>query len=637
MNRSHENPIINLNKENIALLNSFQVIPPANIDLFMAGADVQTHLTREITENPKVVEEAKDRRFLFNRIEELFGKVSDEKMEISAAIKKELVDQEDLTEVYDHLNKFIKTDTNNARIILYLPFEILPNLKQTEDKSKELIKAEKSFGKTYKDSWFRLLYESEIRASFTNGDILKPGVKKPECVRKAAHLIPEILDRGIIEPVDLINLLDLNDEDELLKSLTEGITVAIDGGFVDKVDSQRIQSALKEKKVDFNFSKKTKKKKKDINLSLALKEIELKYQKGSPYISNFSKNRIKWKKETEKEELIEQFVDQLVNKIDKKEMSLEDIILPLIKLKTIFKIGKKITSKSFSEACEFVKRHQPLIQKQWESNSIGIKDIIVSGLSHWEKLRIVDKSVAKSLNIKIPDFSLLSPINYDEIISEKFGYLKDAAEKIKKHPLLSKFIYPLFLVYGSVAKGQDRPSTDHDVEIFLKENAPFKKRKEILKILSLEIPEISKVNELFEFWTKKNDGKINFRHIENRPKTVASPSQHLHILLSGIWVGNGKDIKKLQGDILEKYLDLSRLGQDKDEARFSLLREVEADTLQFRLMHKGYKYFYPNKKEEGTKNSDLIDWDSDFWDPGFRRLATKLFLSKVFLPDLSQK
>ena len=40
-------------------------------------------------------------------------------------------------------------------------------------------------------------------------------------------------------------------------------------------------------------------------------------------------------------------------------------------------------------------------------------------------------------------------------------------------------------------------------------------------------------------------------------------------------------------------------------------------------------------KKQGTKNSDLIDWKSDYWDPGYRRIATKLFLSRVFLPDLS--
>jgi hypothetical protein len=53
-------------------------------------------------------------------------------------------------------------------------------------------------------------------------------------------------------------------------------------------------------------------------------------------------------------------------------------------------------------------------------------------------------------------------------------------------------------------------------------------------------------------------------------------------------------------------------------------------------MHKGYRKNYPANKEEKLVYGDLIDFGSDFWDQGYREVATQLFLRKVFLPpDLS--
>jgi hypothetical protein len=29
----------------------------------------------------------------------------------------------------------------------------------------------------------------------------------------------------------------------------------------------------------------------------------------------------------------------------------------------------------------------------------------------------------------------------------------------------------------------------------------------------------------------------------------------------------------------------------------------------------------------------MVDYESAFWDPGYRRVATQIFVSRVFLPD----
>lgn len=63
---------------------------------------------------------------------------------------------------------------------------------------------------------------------------------------------------------------------------------------------------------------------------------------------------------------------------------------------------------------------------------------------------------------------------------------------------------------------------------------------------------------------------------------------------------------------------------------------MEHSLIQYRLMHKGYK---EKNLEQGGIDSvykDEIDGNSMFYDSGFRRMATKIYLEKVFLPQLKK-
>ena len=73
-----------------------------------------------------------------------------------------------------------------------------------------------------------------------------------------------------------------------------------------------------------------------------------------------------------------------------------------------------------------------------------------------------------------------------------------------------------------------------------------------------------------------------------------------------------------------------------EDARKNWLLEIERDTLQYRLMHKGNARHYPEQGGIQTENSGALDSESMFWDSGYRRVATQLFLKKVFLPQLEK-
>ena len=61
------------------------------------------------------------------------------------------------------------------------------------------------------------------------------------------------------------------------------------------------------------------------------------------------------------------------------------------------------------------------------------------------------------------------------------------------------------------------------------------------------------------------------------------------------------------------------------------LQAIERDLLQYRLLHKGYERHYPTTK----KTAESIDGNSAYWDSGYRAVATKLFIDKVYIPQLN--
>src|SRR3989344_723642 len=84
-----------------------------------------------------------------------------------------------------------------------------------------------------------------------------------------------------------------------------------------------------------------------------------------------------------------------------------------------------------------------------------------------------------------------------------------------------------------------------------------------------------------------------------------------HVLFGGAWYGEKEFIEKSYRDLLSKYLVES-------PKRKTWLEEMERDAIQYRLMHNGYERFFPVCKEGA------------FYDSGFRKMATEIFLKKVF-------
>jgi len=657
--RLHHSP------EKIGLPKDLVAVRPLNLDLFFCGIDQQSSLPPEVSANPILFEQARKRRELSKSLDEAFYKVKDSQTDFYEALEQGILSSGELSAIYDQLSEFIKTDENNCRIILYLPVQLLPRSDRQKKLPSNVISSSQRLNGILRDSWIRLLHETEARASFSNGDILEEGMEDPERICKAGHLTADFLDKGIVSPNDIIALLKIVSGEHILKSLAEGLIVARDRQLIndDKWEQIVRLSAKKDsiaavlKRADrFNEIKN-----KSINIGSAentdewtaeifgqlkdqLAEIQLKYQ---PEKQNFSPERASWLASVEKDSLFSMAAEIISPKLISGEIDIKDLErfyrlherapeLEIVVLRSIFISLEELSKKDPQKVELFRQNYWPTIEGFWEKGSVLLKDEIISGLVRLQRLYPIDQNLLDLFNVKVPDLSLATPPDTEQLALSEYNFLIEAAQKIKENQKLSANLYPVVLLYGSRSKGYALPSSDIDVAIFVKPDAQLSDRDEILKELDRSVPELKKAKKIVEFWTEDKDGQLDIRPVPEGTINIVG-TDHIRFLMEGIWFGQKEEIAQLSETIINKYLDLDRFGNQKQETRRHLLRQLEMGFLQYRLLHKGFRTFYPSQKDKGTLHSDLIDWESDFWDPGYRRLATKLFISHVFLPDLGSK
>lgn len=152
------------------------VVLKPTVDFLIHPSSEGSPLPPEIINNPSLQEQARQRRELSQLLGSIYAQVPDATMEISTALEQRFIEEEKIVELYDKLGQFLNSDENNARLILYLPFELLPDRKSKEKSSERLAHSQEGFVTTYLENWRKLLEEDDVRANFVNGDILEPGL-----------------------------------------------------------------------------------------------------------------------------------------------------------------------------------------------------------------------------------------------------------------------------------------------------------------------------------------------------------------------------------------------------------------------------------------------------------------------------
>jgi hypothetical protein len=595
---------------------------PLGVELFFIGSGNPTYLPVELTTNVQLKEQAGERRSLYSQLHHLFTMIPVDK-DVDTAINEKKVERDTVAKLYTDLATFMQTDRNNARILLYLPFELLPDMQSPSDSS-QYEAAKQTFGLVYKQSWKTLLSESDIRANFVDGDVGEPGMGDLPRVRKAAHLLAGLLTKGILTSEDIFEELAHSEEEELVLSLIEGLAIAHDYHLLDENTRLKIRDYIRRKTLNpqletvfqhpstlpndekgnesgMSLGKITK------TLEEKLAKIEKNYAPDSAYSKQVSEKRIIWEKGVKIDKAIAQAANNLLILYTHGEITIADIIKFIEQpetaystagLKSIFQIGEEAI-KSKRDVEQIIKQSWDCIQNNVHSLDTKTADVIIGGLSRWEKLGLVNNSQVKKIGVSTVDLSNPFPIEGLRHVDTDLTAIREQIIAVADDLELSPYVFPFLITFGSRVKGYAKSGADIDLGMFFKPDTPWKQREQIYQKLTQAVPQLPQLYELPQFWINEKNGSYTFRNVptENDNIVLHGP-QLIHFIFGSVWFGDTEQATKLSSDLVKQYINLDRFGDQKEAVRFQFLRRLEMDFLQFRLMHKGYPWLYPDRRSK---------------------------------------
>jgi hypothetical protein len=591
----------------------------------------------EVSENEEFKRLVNQRLDLCSNVKYLLDLLSQDNKTIME-LKEDGASLKKIIAAYNGLADFISEYETNGRIIFYLPFEMIPDLEFVLEVN-ELNRAADNFLSAYMKAWRKFLYIYELRVNFVDGDILESGLRRDNeiFVCKAAHLIPILLQKKLITFAEVVTMLKTSSTQTLSVSLIDAILAANDlkiisddqlrvsadpkvlGCFFTNVKSQVAQPEASIIKTGGELA---------LFIASALKEcLRNRFFEVSP-------ERMSWLEEVEKQKIINNYSEVIVNSVINNHLPMDilmgyfnlqvDTNFLLLAINTFRLTVERMKKIKIEFAVTMAYYVKSWLHKTWLLDSVDAKKAIESTLHRWFNAEIIDASYLLTFDLK--PVNLESEILSENVCSaEEFYELTKALNSIRDNEAFAQYFYPVFNLYGSRVKGYGSKFTDIDLAVFVKPGVdPLQKdlvTEAITKILKHE-----KIKgRVLQFWLANHEEYLTVGNYFNGDKLMGN-SSYAHVLFGGTWFGDLELVKTLHAKLLTPYLFT-----ENKSLREVCLRELERDNLQYRLLHKGYDYLFPAGKRLDTK---YIDANCAFYDSGYRTLATKLFLKKVFLPRL---
>jgi len=491
---------------------------------------------------------------------------------------------EDRTELYKSLNKLLSSGAND-RFILYCPLYLIPKSSWYRNHN-EIID---TFYESYIECWYRLLQTSDVRTNFTNGD-----TESKDRIIQAAYLAPTLLENGLISKALLSNLQD-NAPSLLSDSLKDAF--------------KNVNEAYP------NTNHLTTKKTIHDSITYALDNLP-----SYKYIKN--KKRANWLRWEDKR--------QTINKLGKS-------------LSTILIAGSHNTT-SLAEFIKTLKGNSILVAISGIGSAIERLNMIDKDLAialyerckphllelakndntHTQELhqsQYISRTFCRLHSINIADQKTLNDagiFNPDLSESPNLNHINKERQKIQKiinSRRLSQLILPVSIMFGSKLKGYSIPESDIDIAIFVKPNNALNLKStnpkdiEVLdKLLTAKFGQ-----EVAQYWLKEDGDNLKIQDLTTT-KSMIGRSTDSHVLFGGTWEGCSDTISMLNEKLLKLYENI-----DEESRRFCI-ENLEQDALQYRLLHRGYTQF------------NVTSVNNTFLDDGYRKVASKLYSTRVFLP-----
>lgn len=623
------------------------------VESFLDPAYAAEVWPEDIATNKIFLEQIEMRKELNEHLDDILKCLPRPDLSLQAAVGLGHITEQQVAMLYESFNKLLEGGPDYSRFILYCPFEFLPNT-TWNPATEELKQSSDKFRGTYMESWQSLLSVYDVRANFVDGDILEEEHRHGDLPRvvKAAHLIPKLVENGLTEFKEVITLMEETDDNILKDSLADTLPVLADLGFITEKEI-RLMEKSKDRLVTsmariINSNIKTNLKQaeawsKEIVFLSVQEELNEEFSQidGQDYDKITNKRKV-WLKQKKKQEAIEaqgrniglaMVENKLSDKAEKDFLSVDANTRSQQALAEGIRLAIESTvSTDLEKAQALYAQHKETLLKLWKNDDVEIRETLAKTFRRLFQLGIVDDEQLAELNIVIP--KLAGPFSENlKLMQEEMNDIRSMVASIESSPELARFIYPTALVYGSRLKGYGDKSADIDLGVFVRPGTPFSDRTKMQELLKKTFTPEKIKGEIIEFWLEENQDRLKVSDF-GEANTSLGGSSWTHILFGAAWEGDKEVIRELREKLLVAYLyDTDKKIYERN-ARELNLEEMERDTLQYRLMHKGYEKFFPPYGGIHTLHADEIDGESMFWDSGYRQLATKLFVSRVFLPKI---
>lgn len=623
------------------------------IESFLDHACAVKVWPKSIAANKVFKKQVEQRKVLLNRLNDVIDSLPRPDISLETAIKQGYINEKQAARLYAALSNLLESNPEYKRLILYLPFEFLPT--RTWHPSEEILRrASNRFKRTYLKAWKGLLTAQDVRANFLDGDVLEIEQRVGDLPRvvKAAHLIPKLVEKGLMEVKDIVALMEESYDRTLRDSIIDTLPVLADLGLVTEKEIKSMEES-KDWRINhmacvIRASMNTKDRQikaipKKITLSFVQEKLAREFSRiDTADYGDITEKRRKWLKQNKKQKAIEALAEITCAAIIENGIVNEPIVELLdqeiniasisVLIEGIRKAIEFAASTDPDRALEIYEQYRDTMLRFWENKNTQINETLLKTFRRLYHLKIVDEKQLARLNIILP--ALAGPFSKNlELVKQEMRGIQKKTKLIESDPELSRFIYPIVLVFGSRLKGYGAQNADIDLGVFVRPGISFDDREKLQESLGKAFPQETVRDRIVEFWLEEKEGVIRVRDFTETDVWLGE-SYWTHVLFGSAWTGDEKIINELLEKLLVSYLyDTGKIIHGLN-ARRLYLEELERDTLQYRLMHKGYEQFFPQFGGINTLHAERIDGKSMFWDSGYRQLATKLFISRVFLPKI---
>jgi len=414
------------------------------IELFKNPDQIRGIWPELVASNPEIITQAAERTQQAELISNVLDMLPNPSMKLSEAIDAGIITEQQAGDMYNAISDIIGND-DYKRLIYYLPFQIMPDV-SWQPETVNLSKNIDDFKTAYMTSWLDLLHTSEIRANFVDGDVLEveQRITEPERAIKAAHLIPEMVKCGMLNIMDVLELLEAARGHLLEHSVYEALTAMTE---MNQLPFNIMESIRPPKSKTTNT--------------------------GDADIHEPTENRKKWIAKTEQQNLIYESAVQiseyignetiLYKSLQRLPADLDDDVRSQIIIESLAIAIEEAAQDNIEIAKSIYEKNQHILADFANSASDDIAEAFEKSMRKLYRLGVVNVDQINSAGINITDLAgsfTNNTANMGPEISKTLDILAS--------PDISRYVYPVALVGGSRVKGYSKKTSDTDVSVFIK-------------------------------------------------------------------------------------------------------------------------------------------------------------------------